>query len=80
MPCYSMTFGEHNLLNLGNRIGHSWGPLWHPKDESVQIVFDVFQLAYAICVTYTGLILGLCPANGRRRYKVKPSLIGWVET
>ena len=27
-----------------------------------------------------GLILGLCPANERRRYKVTPSLIDWVQT
>ena len=27
----------------------------------------------------TGLILGLCPANERRRYKVTLSLIGWVQ-
>ena len=26
------------------------------------------------------LILGLHPANDRRRYKVKPSLIGWAQT
>ena len=26
-----------------------------------------------------GLILGLHPANERRRYKVTPSLIGWVQ-
>ena len=29
---------------------------------------------------YTGLILGLRPANERRRYKVTPSLIGWAQT
>ena len=28
----------------------------------------------------TGLILGLCPANERRRYFVTPSLIGWTQT
>ena len=28
------------------------------------------------CGTVSGLILGLRPANGRRRYKVTPSLIG----
>ena len=28
----------------------------------------------------TGLILGLRPANERRRYKVTPSLIGWAQT
>ena len=27
----------------------------------------------------TGLILGLRPANERRRYKVTPSLIGWAQ-
>ena len=29
---------------------------------------------------YTGLILGLHPANERCRYKVTPSLIGWAQT
>ena len=29
---------------------------------------------------FTGLILGLHPANERRRYKITPSLIGWVQT
>ena len=28
----------------------------------------------------TWLILGLHPANERRRYKVTPSLIGWAQT
>ena len=28
----------------------------------------------------TGPVLGLHPANKRRRYKVTPSLIGWVRT
>ena len=27
-----------------------------------------------------GLILGLCPANERRRYKVTPSPISWAQT
>ena len=29
---------------------------------------------------FTGLILGLYQANERRRYKLTPSLIGWVQT
>ena len=34
-----------------------------------------------ICIDYEiGLILGLHPANERHRYKVTPSLIGWVQT
>ena len=28
----------------------------------------------------SGLILGLRPANERRRYKVTASLIGWAQT
>ena len=28
----------------------------------------------------SGLILGLCTTNERRRYKVTPSLIGWAQT
>ena len=28
----------------------------------------------------SGMILGLHPANDRRRYKVTPSLIGWGQT
>ena len=28
----------------------------------------------------SGLILGLRPANERRRYKVTPAVIGWVQT
>ena len=31
-------------------------------------------------VYIAGLILGSCPANERRRYKVTPSLIGWAQT
>ena len=27
----------------------------------------------------SGMILGLRPADERRRYKVTPSLIGWVQ-
>ena len=30
-------------------------------------------------ITVTGLILGLHPANERRRYFVMASLIGWVQ-
>ena len=32
------------------------------------------------CACIPGLILGLRPANERRRYKVTPSLIGWAQT
>ena len=35
---------------------------------------------YIYIYIYTELILGLRPANERRRYKVEPSLIGWAQT
>ena len=52
----------------------------------------VFDVAYPKCyikqckrekyifLTFTGLILGLRPANERRGYKVMPSLIDWSQT
>ena len=47
--------------------------------------FKKYAICYAIAIMYaiyrvTGLILGLCPTNERRRYKVTPSLIGWAQT
>ena len=52
-----------------------------------QVVFEIYtspphllgnnELLYNL---FPGLILGLRPANERRRYKVTPSLIGWAQT
>ena len=41
---------------------------------------DPDKWAVRIRYMHTGLILGWCPANERRRYKVTPSLIGWGQT
>ena len=35
---------------------------------------------HKVCLTYSGLIRGLRPANERRLYKVTPSLICWAQT
>ena len=46
----------------------------------------IFMIDYEMAVNQlklqgnTGLILGLRPANERRRNNVKPSLIGWAQT
>ena len=40
----------------------------------------VSKVAYCSFKWSAGLILGLHPANGGRRYKVTPSLIGWAQT
>ena len=44
-------------------------------NEAWGIVIDMI-----IYPTTTGMILGLCPANNRRRYFVTTSLIGWAQT
>ena len=41
---------------------------------------DLIPVRYMVFNIVTGLILGLHPANDRRRYKVMPSLIGWAQT
>ena len=44
-------------------------------------IFQEEPLTKFTCLeTVSGLILGLCPANERRRYKVTPSLIGCAQT
>ena len=42
---------------------------------------DSTRVTRLVHSTYNArLILGWRPANERRRYKVKPSLIGWAQT
>ena len=41
---------------------------------------SLFIQTVSLILHYAGLILGLPPATKRRRYKVKPSLIGWAQT
>ena len=45
-------------------------------------VFNMYMYNTATVnkLAYRGLILGLRPANERRRYKVTASLIGWAQT
>ena len=46
-------------------------------DQKLAVVIDFMSLpAWGSC---TGLTLGLCPANGRHRYRVTSSLIGWLQ-
>ena len=55
-------------------------PRVHP--ESPSSIIRALGLKEAASEDYmkAGLILGLCPANERRHYKVTPSLIGWAQT
>ena len=58
------TWKKHSYLTL---IDDVWGVFF------VRVLEKISQ-------RYTGLILGLHPANERRRYKVTPSLIGRAQT
>ena len=54
---------------------HSCHPIAHLTVEIWGVLYD-FKLEYTLA---SGLILGLCPANERRRYFVMTYLIGWVQ-
>ena len=55
--------------------------LWKRRkcDHDLYIFLCIYSLTHQVPVSYAELILGLCPANERRRYKVTPSLIGWAQ-
>ena len=57
--------------SVGGRIAHWITNLQSPIDHWSQRSIGQYD---------PGLILGLRPANERRRYKVTPSLIGWAQT
>ena len=85
----------YHLLKLQNP-GHgqnsrsteqNGSPLLTCNFNHVNVTWDIvprFELLHGPvsiqCEAITGLILGLHPANERRRYKVTPSLIGWAQT
>ena len=49
--------------------------IWWRHHDSTELPWNSIRRAVAM----SGLILGLHPANERRRHKVTPSLIGWVQ-
>ena len=59
---------------------------WHLYRNPALVIYSIngdlhfrFDAIDYSCMN-SGLILGLRPANERRRYKVTPSLIGWAQT
>ena len=53
------------------------------SSTAMLLTTDYRQEACLLCgriAANSGLILGLRPSNDRRRYKVMPSIIGWVQT
>ena len=61
-------------------ITQSTGEYMFIGTQHVMTVSNVKILSWTSVLTETsGLILGLCPANEMRRYKVTQSLIGWAQ-
>ena len=65
------------FLNKTNVLFH-----WRAYASTGRIVLipRTNKIEGKLAVSLPGLILGLHPANERRRYKVTPSLIGWAQT
>ena len=64
--CQPFCLSLNVLTALAQDCSHSNAktlPIWH----------------HTIIWPNAGLILGMCAANERRRYKVAPSLIGWAQ-
>ena len=76
----------HNRHPIAGLRGPAMAPHSWPARASYGMSFVSFKSdlystnVIAVLHTVSGLILGLHPANDRRRYKVTPSLIGWAQT
>ena len=52
----------------------------HTKQRQLRPIYaDTWWSYDRSKIIFPGMILGLHPANERRRYKVTPSLIGWAQ-
>ena len=71
----NMTDSKH--ITIENVLSWGFELEAHTHDITTMVIGSGNGLM-ALCIT--GLILGLHPANERRRYKVTPSLIGWLQT
>ena len=59
------------------RVHQYWASLFASYISNISKMWSVSLMPY---ISYSRLILGLRPANERRRYKVTPSLIGWAQS
>ena len=74
-----LLFAEFGVLHVTYFFCH----LLHYVESCWNMLFkEMWHTDGAVgsAVAITRLILGLCPANERRHYKVTPSLIGWAQT
>ena len=75
-PGYRPSQWSHS--NYSNRVISGYGKTNKVYYCNVVHIYDTVLALLEIQIT--GLILGLHPANERRRYKVTPSLIGWAQS
>ena len=69
------------MLIKGALVAIAVAVIWVPYHYFQPLQIDWQWLRQrTITWVYSGLILGLRPANERRRYKVTPSPIGWAQT
>ena len=69
--CAKGNVWSHTYSQVSDEISNTAG-------STVLVVLMTQKIASVHCKS--GLILGLCPANERRRYFVTKSLIGWAQT
>ena len=69
---------DYNTLPAGKGKGYQIQEI--NADEAAVMDIGFEHLGESLIWTLTGRILGLRPANERRRYFVTTSLIGWAQT
>ena len=65
-----------------------WSNVWDFAEDISKLIFlnescgvnVTLRTRKLLFFAFSGPILGLCPANERRRYKAPASLIGWTQT
>ena len=74
--------GVYNFVNSRQVLPRCHGVSIYPPyiDQGWFLACTQSTPGHGVPIYIPGLILGLRPANERRRYKVTPSLIGWAQT
>ena len=72
--CYEL------LFELVLHVGYVVFVFHNHNDVALILSLDLYTVSVAESLYHTGQILGMCPANERRRYKATPFLIGWAQT
>ena len=79
--CDNLNIRSFGFETLRDLVVRRLTVLWFVEytNENMQI-YPLIHVLLEPLYWISALILGLHPANKRRRYKVTPSLIGWAQT